>query len=164
MSDRLAVMHSGRCEDLGAPERVYDRPGSRFVANFLGNCNFLDLENDHGQLRLPDGTPVVIDSAHGATSGQLGIRPEKLVISRTVHADSATTANRITATVTEATYLGASSEFQLSTSWGGTLMVFAQNIADSARVRPGETVEVGWDPQHGFLVPETAAETAADAA
>jgi putative spermidine/putrescine transport system ATP-binding protein len=42
MSDRLAVMHAGRVEQLGTPAEVYDRPRTRFVAEFLGDANLLD--------------------------------------------------------------------------------------------------------------------------
>src|SRR5580692_8807933 len=41
MSDRIAVMNEGRIAQLGRPEELYDRPGSRFVASFLGESNFL---------------------------------------------------------------------------------------------------------------------------
>ncbi len=41
MSDRIAVMHDGRVEQLGTPEELYDRPATRFVADFIGTTNLL---------------------------------------------------------------------------------------------------------------------------
>ncbi len=41
MSDRIAVMHGGRVEQLGTPEDLYDRPTTRFVADFIGTTNLL---------------------------------------------------------------------------------------------------------------------------
>src|SRR5204863_7966658 len=41
MADRMAVLRAGRVEQLGPPRQLYDRPGSRFVADFLGETNFL---------------------------------------------------------------------------------------------------------------------------
>jgi spermidine/putrescine transport system ATP-binding protein len=109
MADRLAVMNAGRVEDLGTPQRVYDRPATRFVAEFLGTCNVLPLVTDAGTARLPDGSAVFVagsdagvsdagvpdlggsgsERSSGATapapaptgSGRnIGIRPEKLVL------------------------------------------------------------------------------------
>jgi len=53
LGDRIAVMHGGKYEDLGAPQRVYDEPATQFVAEFLGACNLLAVTLDHGTLRLP---------------------------------------------------------------------------------------------------------------
>ena len=41
MSDRIAVMHHGRVEQLGTPEELYERPATRFVADFIGTTNLL---------------------------------------------------------------------------------------------------------------------------
>ena len=41
MSDRIAVMHGGRIEQVGAPEDLYDRPATSFVADFIGTTNLL---------------------------------------------------------------------------------------------------------------------------
>jgi ABC-type Fe3+/spermidine/putrescine transport system ATPase subunit len=41
MSDRVAVMHGGRIEQLGSPREVYDNPASHFVADFIGETNFI---------------------------------------------------------------------------------------------------------------------------
>jgi spermidine/putrescine transport system ATP-binding protein len=154
MSDRLAVMHAGRCEDIGPPHRVYDQPGTQFVAEFLGTCNLLPIESAEGQLRLPDGTPVAVDDADSGTISagwRVGIRPEKLVL---VPAGGPATAtpNRLRATVTVATYLGASTEYEVATSWGTKLLVFAQNLDPSTRAGPGDEVDLAWNASHCFLL------------
>ena len=58
MSDRIAVMRHGRIEQLGAPEELYERPTTEFVAGFLGVSNLLDAEvagrdGRLAELRLP---------------------------------------------------------------------------------------------------------------
>jgi spermidine/putrescine transport system ATP-binding protein len=156
MSDRLAVMHAGRCEDMGPPQRVYDNPGTQFVAEFLGTCNLLPIAQADGQLRLPDGTVVAVsdaDSASLSAGWKVGVRPEKLVISRADRDRPSTDHNRLKATVTTATYLGASTEYELTTSWGSTLLVFAQNLSPESRAQPGDECEVVWDASHAFLLP-----------
>ncbi len=163
MSDRLAVMHAGRCEDIGPPHRVYDRPGTQFVAEFLGTCNLLPIESAEGQLRLPDGTPVAVahSDAHAAIRDGLrvGIRPEKLVLTAGVGTPSGPgPENRLAAKVTSATYLGASTEYQVETAWGGKLMLFAQNLDHTSRAEPGDDVEVSWDTAHCFVLPPSASD------
>ena len=56
MSDRIAVMHAGRVEQVGTPEELYERPATRFVADFIGSTNLLRgvVEAD-GSIRLSSG-------------------------------------------------------------------------------------------------------------
>ena len=56
MSDRIAVMHAGKVEQLGTPEELYERPATRFVADFIGSTNLLRgrIEAD-GRVRLDVG-------------------------------------------------------------------------------------------------------------
>jgi spermidine/putrescine transport system ATP-binding protein len=155
LGDRLAVMRAGRYEDLGAPQRVYDHPATQFVAEFLGACNLLPVTTDAGQLRLPDGTTVVARPGTMAATperiAQVGVRPEKLQIAPLEEATSGP--NRLVASVDTITYLGASSEYEMTTSWGGRLHVFAQNIDDERRPRVGDRVSVSWAEAHGFCLP-----------
>ena len=54
MSDRIAVMNDGRIEQCGLPTELYDEPATRFVADFIGESNFID-----GMVDRLDGTPPV---------------------------------------------------------------------------------------------------------
>ena len=167
MADRLAVMNAGRTEDIGSPDRVYDRPATQFVAEFLGTCNVIAPQFDGAQsdgrasaLRLPDGTRLDVSSVDGRlpAGARIGIRPEKLVVtradatSRQVEPGSVSQSNTVLGTVVTATYLGASTEYEVSTPWGGVLKAFAQNLADSSRARPDEQVVLTWDPGHAFVL------------
>ncbi|MGN6200284.1 ABC transporter ATP-binding protein [Humibacter sp.] len=167
MADRLAVMNAGRTEDIGSPDRVYDRPATQFVAEFLGTCNVIAPQFDGAQpdgtagaLRLPDGSRLDVSGVDGRlpAGARIGIRPEKLVVtradaaSRQVEPGSVSQSNTVLGTVVTATYLGASTEYEVSTPWGGVLKAFAQNLADSSRARPGEQVILTWDPGHAFVL------------
>ncbi|HEX5194530.1 MAG TPA: ABC transporter ATP-binding protein [Solirubrobacteraceae bacterium] len=155
MSDRLAVMHSGHCEDMGPPVRVYDQPATRFTAEFLGSCNLLELTVDGGVARLADGTAVRMPDGGQVRSGStLGIRPEKLLVGPVGSELGGVDANRLQATVTTATYLGASTEYELSAPWGERLGAFAQNLDPDARLQAGDPCEIVWDPAHSFLLAE----------
>jgi putative spermidine/putrescine transport system ATP-binding protein len=69
MSDRLAVFNEGRIEQIGAPAEVYERPGSEFVASFVGSSNIVERDGRRLCLRperiafAEDGDPAVIEDA-----------------------------------------------------------------------------------------------------
>ncbi|GAB3611653.1 ABC transporter ATP-binding protein [Humibacter ginsengiterrae] len=165
MADRLAVMNAGRTEDIGSPDRVYDRPATQFVAEFLGTCNVIAPESHGTALRLPDGTRLEVSGVDGRlpAASRVGIRPEKLVVTRTDAAgrqgEPGSMPNTVPGTVITATYLGASTEYEVSTPWGSVLKAFAQNLADSSRARPGEQVVLTWDPAHAFVLAPSPAPT-----
>jgi iron(III) transport system ATP-binding protein len=86
MSDRILVMNGGRILREGTPEEVYREPGARFVAEFLGQCNFLT-----GDVRAdPDGTAVlttpefpqgvVVRGHHDGPTAMVAVRPEDVEI------------------------------------------------------------------------------------
>jgi ABC-type Fe3+/spermidine/putrescine transport system ATPase subunit len=153
MSDRLAVMNAGLIEDLGTPQRVYDRPATQFVAEFLGTCNVIPVTTDATGARLPDGGTVLAD-AGGPPSGagwKVGIRPEKLRLDPVGTHPAGP--NLTTATVTEVTYLGASTEARLAPPWGTVLQAYKQNAGGETVIRPGDQVQVGWDASQAFFLP-----------
>jgi ABC-type Fe3+/spermidine/putrescine transport system ATPase subunit len=165
LGDRLAVMHSGRYEDLGDPQRVYDQPATQFVAQFLGACNLLPVTPEGDRLHLPDGN--VIGTRLGTMAStphlirQVGVRPEKVQLSRDLASPPASDqVNQVSATVDSVVYLGATSEYELTTSWGGHLHVLVQNINDVDRLRPGDQVRASWLVEHGFALPAEGASAA----
>jgi spermidine/putrescine transport system ATP-binding protein len=95
MSDRIAVMHRGRIEQLGTPEELYDRPSTRFVADFIGTTNLLrgtveTIQPDAAVIRLETGEHCRI-GGQGMTVGNLvdiSVRPEAIAI-RASEADAA---------------------------------------------------------------------------
>ncbi len=88
MSDRIAVMNRGRVEQLGTPEELYERPRTRFVADFIGTTNLLDRFGrvdgaaTLDRVRLESGEHCVV-AGHAArrqaTPVELSIRPESVV-------------------------------------------------------------------------------------
>lgn len=78
ISDRVAVMHDGRVEQVGDPEEVFQHPGSRFVAGFLGHASFLPGEVRSGGVETSIGT-VPRDQIHGLAPEYEGTRIDILV-------------------------------------------------------------------------------------
>jgi len=165
MSDRIAVMRHGRIEQLGAPEELYERPRTDFVAGFLGVSNLLDAEvagsNDrYAELRTPDGTILRAPSSalNGATKVRLGVRPEKLRVvamgDESVSGAGSET-NAIEGTVLDASYIGVSTQYLVKTTDGHTMTVYAQNLETSGAsevLADGQRVRLTWKPQHTFVI------------
>ncbi|WDZ84617.1 ABC transporter ATP-binding protein [Micromonospora cathayae] len=93
MSDRIAVMQSGRVQQIGAPREIYHRPATSFVARFIGRSNVLELPvvTAAGQtvtVRLPDGGEVAVGAPadHGLGTGDtalVSVRPEHITLTST---------------------------------------------------------------------------------
>jgi iron(III) transport system ATP-binding protein len=126
MSDKIAVMYSGRVQQFATPQEVYDRPASRFVAEFIGATAFLratvlEADADSTCVRLPDGrvlrtqaaaTPPARDSAV-----EVGIRSERVQLA----ADGAQD-NVIAGRIVGSDYLGSKWQHTVETP-AGTMMI-----------------------------------------
>jgi putative spermidine/putrescine transport system ATP-binding protein len=86
MSDRVVVMHDGHAEQVGAPFEIYNRPATRFVANFVGTLNVLEgvvSDAGTGKVRLDAGEVAVKEGLNGARNGDavaLALRPEAIAL------------------------------------------------------------------------------------
>ncbi|ARZ67576.1 ABC transporter ATP-binding protein [Streptomyces sp. HU2014] len=161
MADTVAVMNGGRVEQMGAPADLYDTPRTTFVANFLGTSNLitadvLDTSGDDIVLRAADSKLAL--PAHRCTvtarTGEkllVGIRPEKITLT---HADDAGTIpdgrNRVRGRITEAGFIGVSTQYLVDSPVGTGLSVYEQNIERDGRLVPGADVVLHWNPGHSF--------------
>ncbi|MEO5986376.1 MAG: ABC transporter ATP-binding protein [Candidatus Limnocylindria bacterium] len=167
MSDRIAVMRAGRIEQLGAPEELYERPRTEFVAGFLGVSNLLDgevreREGELVRIRLTNGVVIraPATATNGATTVRVGIRPEKLrVVPRGAEAASGTAeTNELEGTILDASYIGVSTQYLVKTADGHTLTVYAQNLTTSGAsevLSDGQNVRLTWNPQHTFVIDDS---------
>lgn len=147
MSDRIAVMQAGQVEQLGTPEELYERPATRFVADFIGTTNLLRgrIEAD-GTVRLTSGesAPVAHDGLAAGTEVEISVRPEsvRLVPPETIGA--------IRATVEQAAYLGTTISYQLRTAGGLPLTVLTSKAG--GRLPAGSDVAVTWAPAEALIL------------
>lgn len=158
MADTIAVMNHGLIEQIGAPANLYENPRTTFVANFLGQSNLLRADvrdssaetvtvESHGQ-----HVGVVASRAHvQAGACWLGVRPEKVVASPPGQAPSG--GNVLTGgRVSDVSFVGVSTQYLVRMPWGQELMVFEQNTGARAPYTVGEEVDLGWAPEHAFLL------------
>jgi len=82
LSDRIAVMHRGRVEQLGAPREIYEHPATRFVADFIGASTVLRGRAVDGErVAVTDGPPLRVAGGRPLPAGaevELAIRPERV--------------------------------------------------------------------------------------
>ena len=157
MSDRIAVMHAGRVEQLGTPEELYERPASRFVADFIGSTNMLRgrVELD-GRVRLSSGdvAPVAHDGLATGTEVEISVRPEVISFVQPGVDDA------IAVTVDQAAYLGSTISYQLRTAGGLTLTVLSSKTG--ARLPVGSDVAVTWSPSEALVLGHGPADVSLD--
>jgi spermidine/putrescine transport system ATP-binding protein len=165
MSDRIAVMNHGRIEQLGAPEELYERPMTAFVAGFLGVSNLLDgtvAGRDDGLLtvKLDDGTLLQVPASgvNGTSEVRIGVRPEKLRVAAMEDGappSSQTGVNSLDGTILDASYVGVSTQYLVETGPGQHMTVYAQNLETSGSregLANGQRVRLTWKAQHTFVI------------
>jgi ABC-type Fe3+/spermidine/putrescine transport system ATPase subunit len=161
LSDRIAVMSHGRIVQIGSPEEIYRRPRSMFVADFIGESNFLPGRvketSDRACMVELDGGGVVASTSLGPLAAGVAVvvavRPEKLNL--TSAGDGADgRANRIAATLESATYLGTSIRCEVRTADGVQLLV-RHPVPDAGQVVAalGSPLDLWWNVADGVALP-----------
>ena len=138
MADRVAVMNEGRIVQVGPPEEIYNRPANRFVADFLGEANFVSGQvaglSDSGLVKvetpvgtlLADPTAAVVQAGRGAAV-TCCMRPERVqVLAAGGPAPDREKSNVLAAKVDSSTYLGEMRQYVLklgsSTHWKALML------------------------------------------
>jgi spermidine/putrescine transport system ATP-binding protein len=153
MSDRIAVMHDGVVEQLGAPEEIYEHPVRPFVAGFIGISNLLAATVEDGGVRLSGGKLVPAPVPDGIPQGaqvQLSVRPEKLWIDELEPGMA-----EVEGTIAERVYLGTTTQLIVELGPDARLVALEQNTARARsddRWELGDRVRIGWRPEHGQVL------------
>jgi len=156
MSDRVVVMNRGRIEQAAAPLEIYERPSTRFVAEFVGDSNVIAgtlTGATPGGVRLPSlGVTVPRVAAVGPTSGPVDvlIRPERIHVLASASAPPPTML-AVTMKVATVTHFGDS---VLLTGQAGTQPLRVRVPAGQAAcARAGDEVPVGWHIGDVHVIP-----------
>jgi spermidine/putrescine transport system ATP-binding protein len=163
LSDRIAVMNRGRIEQLGTPEELYDRPRSRFVADFIGTSNLLtgsvlSVVDGIAEVALEGGGRCLARAnglAPGATA-EISVRPEALALAPVSTVGGVeggpgqATGSWLRGTVEQSAYLGTSISYQVRAA-GGQLVV-ASLPRTQERLATGSPVEIRWRPDDALIL------------
>lgn len=150
MSDQIAVMNAGRFEQVGTGQDLYYRPGTPFVAGFIGESNrwkgrIERAEAGTVQLRTESGLAMRASGA-GLPEGAMAeifVRPESIRLAASAEALSAFD-NRLSGRVTSILFNGAASRVLVEDEAGETLEVTLPQSGEFAALQRGDTVHIGW--------------------
>jgi spermidine/putrescine transport system ATP-binding protein len=164
MSDRIAVMNRGVVEQVSDPETVYERPGTTFVAGFIGVSNLMPGEvvssNGAGtQMRLDAGPTVKAHDTGGVQTGERAhavVRPEKLELQR---AGTPVGGERpsVEGQVESSLYLGTATQMVVKLGDGTRMTVLVPNAdAEARRDLPaaGDAARLSWSDENIHIVRE----------
>jgi spermidine/putrescine transport system ATP-binding protein len=157
MATRIAIMSNGNVLQQGTPREVYDRPANRFVADFVGDTNFLrgDVRRDGGRAVFDVGGALVdVSSDADAGPATLMIRPEFLALRQ----GDSTDGNRgLTGRVVNVSFLGNHTRITVATAAGDMVVVkphgTREPTSDTQR-ELGEEVCVWWRTENAALIRE----------
>lgn len=156
LSDRICVIRAGQILQVGSPQELYDRPQTRYVADFVGTSNFFEglvetIGQDRATITLSDGktydalsSGAVMAKEHGC----LSVRPEQIRMSRT------SSSGALEVTVQNRIFLGEHTEYLVRHPQFGSIIVMAPRQSDAALQTPskGETVWIAWDADAGLIL------------
>jgi spermidine/putrescine transport system ATP-binding protein len=163
MSDRIAVMRGGQVEQLGTPEELYERPRTRFVADFIGTSNLLrgsveSVADGRAVVRLATGEACLTTVQPDVTAGrtvELSIRPEAIALHEQNGAGPSTAPGAFSATVEQVAYLGGNVQYLVRSTGGQSITVVAPKTAQ--RLSVGRSVDVMWSPGDALVLAEAPA-------
>jgi spermidine/putrescine transport system ATP-binding protein len=145
LSDRIAVIHEGRVEQLGDASEIYHRPRTPFVASFIGHANILEVdvvarEGARATVRLSAGLELTVLAdglSAAARRALISVRPEKILIRK----ERQGTTNGFEAEVAQEIFMGAMDQLLLRTASGLELWaVVANESAGEDAVHKGDRV------------------------
>jgi putrescine transport system ATP-binding protein len=161
LASRIAVMDKGQVVQVGTPAEIYEFPRSRFVADFVGTTNFFEstvISCEPGLVRVQcaeTGCELLVDDSGSFTVGQrvwVALRPEKARLGK--EPVNAARVNQLRGIVWELGYLGNRSTYQIKTTSGKVVTVFAQNErrTSQAAIDWSDEVFVSWSADAAVLL------------
>ena len=164
MSDRIAVMHDGLVMQVGQPQKIYEHPANKFVADFIGETNFLDgtivstgaiTTVDIGGISLK-GVSEIKDLKAGQ-GVSIAIRPEKIHLHakgspNTPPADEQNVVAN--GKVIEAIYIGTDTRYKVAFDNGATLYAREQNhgFGQEHHYVVGDSLDIHWLSQNAQVL------------
>lgn len=158
MSDRIAVFNAGVVQQCATPAELYERPANAFVADFIGENNFIAgqvdrVEGDTAIVTVPSGEKVQAQAALGTAAdiaAKLSVRPEKLFILPTTHPYD----NHIKAIFVTRHYVGDFIRYYFKLADGSEINIKVLNDQSAPRFTEGDSAEIVWLKDDCFAYPD----------
>ena len=159
MADRIAVMSAGKMLQVGTPQDIYEHPTTHFVADFIGETNFVPatlesrMEDGFGRVRLSDDTVIVaeLSDALEKASGEVmvALRPERIGIAPdtdNLKLDNTDDMTILSAQLLESQYIGTDTRYTIRIADGIDLVARIQNVdyRTSPTFTMGQPIKVFW--------------------
>ncbi|MBN2323617.1 MAG: ABC transporter ATP-binding protein [Spirochaetes bacterium] len=146
MCDRIALLNEGRIEQIGTAEEIYERPNTRFVADFIGDINFIEgtvVSSDGKKLTIEsDGLSLKAEAVSPLKKGKpttICIRPERILMG----GDTKKCDTILSGKIVNIVYSGAVRRCIVRLSNGGTVKVDL-DAKDTADFRVDDETRIGW--------------------
>ena len=163
MADRIAVMSAGKVLQVGRPNEIYEAPASRFVADFIGETNFIEgmlvsQNGDSGSLELGDGRKLTGrlrgHTLDAGSSASLAVRPEKIALQPLDADPPEGEVTRLEGDIAETHYIGTDTRYRVVSGSEIDLFVRVQNLNQGFGEihREGDKVRVYWRNDNATLL------------
>jgi spermidine/putrescine transport system ATP-binding protein len=155
MSDRIAVMKAGQIEQLAPPVEIYNRPRTRFVADFIGDTNLLSGTVAGGHI-VVDGAEIPLHGTSEVIPGEkayLSIRPEMVTVHTGAKAPGDAARPSLEGKVEETIFMGSLWKTIVRLP-GGSRIVASEPPSSHGYIAPGTAVSVVWEAERAVLLPE----------
>ena len=150
MSDRVAIIDQGRFRQIGKPRDIYERPASRFIAEFIGESSFLPVTVRNGAAHFgPNALRLAAPIEDSATEQFLIVRPEKV---RLLSANEASGDNEFDGVVKEIVYQGESSLLYITLGSSHEIAIRQPSIGATMPSTPGQPVRLAMAPGDSIIV------------
>jgi ABC-type Fe3+/spermidine/putrescine transport system ATPase subunit len=160
MSDRIAIMNNGRIVQLDTPVELYESPANLFVADFIGESNFLEgrvteTNGESAAIETGEGLKVWVHRPAQMVAGDefsVAVRPEKVLVLSTEQGESDEVVNRFPGRIEEIVYLGEAKIYRVSLAPEVIIEAKVQSGPDVQKYEVGDKIFVGWQTRHGLAL------------
>ena len=160
MSDRIAIMNEGKIIQLDTPEVLYESPANLFVADFIGESNFLngrvaEVDADKIAIETNEGLKVWVQKLNQMAAGEevaVAVRPEKIQILSNETDAQGDIINRFSGLIEEIVYVGEARIYRINLASGLIVEVKVQSGPNSKNYKIGGDITIGWRTHHGLAL------------
>jgi spermidine/putrescine transport system ATP-binding protein len=147
MADRIAVMSEGRVEQIGTAREIYREPASQFVADFIGESNFIPVEWQGGVVMTSrERVPLVAPHIEGSGSGSLMVRPESVRVTPGSRDDRG-----LLGTVVKVSFLGNLTRISVDCPAADGPIIADMQTEPDEQVQEGRPVHLRWEAEAAVL-------------